>query len=133
MINDVQPLSLEDGGAPLYCLKSDLPLLHSAIAGQLTPPTTPRLLAPLDPLIIDRVLLQRLWSFDYTWEVYVPAAQRKRGYYALPLLAGDQFVGHVDLKADRPAGRLRVVSRRVARGHQSAPAVAHLARFLGLK
>ena len=133
VIDDVQPLSIDDGGAPLYCLKADLPLLDSAIEDRLPPPPPPRLLAPLDPLIIDRALLQRLWNFDYTWEVYVPAAQRKRGYYALPLLAGDQFIGHVDLKADRPAGRLRVVSRRVARGHQSAPAVTHLAHFLGLK
>ena len=124
----VQPISVENC-PPLYCLQSDLALLeHSA-----EPPATPRLLAPLDPLIIDRKVTSALWDFDYTWEVYTPAAKRKRGYYALPLLAGDRLVGHADLKADRPAGKLRVISRRCARGHRSAPAVTEVASFLGLR
>jgi uncharacterized protein YcaQ len=87
----------------------------------------------LDPLIYDRRLTQRLWDFDYTWEVYTPAHKRTRGYYALPVLAGDQLVGHVDPKADRPRRRLIVVSRRLRRGHQAAAAVRELAQFLGLR
>ena len=66
-------------------------------------------------------------------EVYTPAAKRTRGYYALPILSGHDFVGHIDPKADREARKLRVVSRRVRRGHIVAPAVRELARFLGLK
>jgi uncharacterized protein YcaQ len=93
----------------------------------------PRLLAPLDPLIYDRRLTSRLWGFDYTWEVYTPEAKRVRGYYALPVLAGDDLVGHVEPRADRPAGRLRVVSRSVRRGHRTTPAVQDLAQFLGLR
>ena len=51
-----------------------------------------------------------------------------------PLSAEDtELVGHVDPKADREAGRLRVVSRRVRRGCRVAPAVKELAAFLGLK
>lgn len=130
--DEVQPLAFDDAG-PVYCLKSDRPLLDSAIAGQITAPAAPRLIAPLDPLIIDRPLVKRLWNFNYTWEVYTPAAKRQRGYYALPLLAGENLIGDVDLKADRPAGRLRVISRRVARGHKSGPAVTSLATFLSLK
>jgi uncharacterized protein YcaQ len=128
----VQPLEVPDG-PPLYCLRNDLPLLEQARSGTSPLPAEPRLLAPLDPLILDRTILRRLWDFDYTWEVYTPAAKRRRGYYALPLLTGDRIVGDVDLKADREAGRLQVVSRRVARGHRSAAAVAELARFLDLK
>lgn len=128
----IQSLEIPDS-PPLYCLRTDLPLLEQARAQTLELPTELRLLAPLDPLILDRVLLQRLWDFDYTWEVYTPAAKRQRGYYALPLLACDQFIGHVDLKTDRPSGRLRVVSRRATRPHRTAPAVAKLAQFLGLK
>ena len=132
--DEVQPLEISGNTEPkLYCLKEDLPLLERAQSNETTLPSNLRPLAPLDPLILDRKILQRLWDFDYTWEVYTPAAKRRRGYYALPLLAGDRMVGHVDLKADRAAGRLRVVSRKTIRGHPTRPAVTALAQFLGLK
>ena len=66
-------------------------------------------LAPLDPLVWDRDLLRRLFAFDYIWEVYVPAAKRRYGYYVLPVLFGDRFVGRIELRADRRADLLRVV------------------------
>ena len=84
------------------------------------------------PVVYDRRVAERLWGFDYAWEVYTPPAKRQRGYYALPVLAGTELVGHVDPKADREAGRLRVLSRRVRRGCRVAPAVKALAAFLGL-
>ncbi len=117
---------------PLYCLKSDLPLLES-LARESLAEVEPRLLAPLDPLIYDRRITSGLWGYDYTWEVYTPPAKRVRGYYALPLLAGLELVGHVDPKADREQRRLRVLSRSVRRGHRSAAAVRSLAEFLGLR
>jgi uncharacterized protein YcaQ len=125
----VQPLGVE-GCPTLYCLNSDLHWLDE-------PPEDgdggdPLLLAPLDPVIYDRRVTRLLWQFDYAWEAYLPAARRKRGHYALPVLAGTEFVGHVDLRADRELGRLGVVSRRVRRGHATAPAIKELARFLGL-
>jgi uncharacterized protein len=66
-------------------------------------------LAPLDPLAWDRDLLLRLWGFDYRWEVYVPAAKRRWGYYVLPLLYGDRFVGRIEPRIDRQAGVLRIL------------------------
>ncbi len=66
-------------------------------------------LAPLDPLAWDRDLLLRLWGFDYRWEVYVPAAKRRWGYYVLPLLYGDRFVGRIEPRIDRRTGTLRVL------------------------
>ena len=66
-------------------------------------------LAPLDPLAWDRDLLLRLWDFDYRWEVYVPAAKRRWGYYVLPLLYGDRFVGRIEPRIDRKAGTLRIL------------------------
>ncbi|HUG10704.1 MAG TPA: crosslink repair DNA glycosylase YcaQ family protein [Opitutaceae bacterium] len=123
-----------DGCPAMFCLRSDLPLLEQAAAGGLAEANgDPRLLAPLDPLIYDRRITSGLWNFDYTWEVYTPEAKRVRGYYALPILAGEAIVGHVDPKADRKAGRLRVMSRRAPRGVRVAPAVKGLAAFLGLR
>lgn len=124
----VHPVRI-DGCPLLHCLQSDLPLLDS-VYGLSTPSL---LLAPLDPLIYDRRVTSALWDFDYTWEVYVPPARRKRGYYALPVLAGLEIVGHVDPKADRENGRLRVMSRRIRRGHKVAAVVGALAGFLGLR
>jgi uncharacterized protein len=130
----VQPLRV--AGCPmLYCLRCDAPLFETAaseIAGR-NGPLAPRLLAPLDPLIYDRALTRQLWDFDYTWEVYTPPAKRRRGYYALPLLVGAELVGDADLRADRAAGRLHVVSRRVRRGFSATPAVRDVAAFLGLR
>ncbi len=127
----VQAITVE-GCPTLYCLLTDLPLLDlSTLSPQ--PATPVVLLAPLDPLIYDRRVTSALWNYDYTWEVYTPPTKRKRGYYALPVLAGTELVGHLDPKADRPAGRLRVMSRSVKRGHQVAKAISALARWLGLK
>jgi len=128
----VQPVAVPDCPT-LYCLRGDTPLFDE-LARTDIPATSqqPLLLAPLDPLIYDRRVTSLLWGFDYTWEVYLPAPKRQRGYYALPLLAGTEFIGHVDLKADRPARRLNIVSRSVRRGHKADEAVKALARFLGL-
>lgn len=131
----VQPVAIE-GCPPLYCLRADLPLLDDrARPGSATvvSPGEALLLAPLDPLIYDRRVTASLWSFDYTWEVYTPPTRRKRGYYALPVLAGTELVGHVDPKADRAAGRLRVMRRSLRRGHSATAAIRTLARWLGLK
>ncbi len=131
----VQAVAVE-GCPPLYCLREDAPLFgqienrESKIENS---PFPPLLLAPLDPLVYDRRLARALWGFDYTWEVYTPPHKRTRGYYALPVLAGTELVGHVDPKADRGRKKLVVVSRRVRRGHRVAPAVRELARFLGLR
>lgn len=66
-------------------------------------------LAPLDPLVWDREFLRKLFEFDYLWEVYVPAAKRRWGYYVLPLLYGDRLVGRIEPRIDRKAGTLRIL------------------------
>jgi len=122
------------GGPPLFCLREDVPMLAEIQQqkAKFADSVDARLLAPLDPLIYDRRLAASLWGFDYTWEVYTPEHKRVRGYYALPLLAGTEIVGHVDPRADRAGKKLHVVSRRVRRGHASAPALRALADFLSL-
>nr|WP_309689547.1 crosslink repair DNA glycosylase YcaQ family protein [Armatimonas sp.] len=82
-----------------------------------------KLLAPLDPLIYDRQRNREIFDFDYTWEVYVPAAKRKWGYYVLPLLLGDRLIGRVDLKRETKADTLQVLSLSLEAGVE-AQAVA---------
>ena len=66
------------------------------------------LLSPFDRLIHDRRRAAELFGFDYQLEMYKPAAARRWGYYALPILYGDRLIGKLDAKADRDAGLLRV-------------------------
>ena len=137
--DDVQPVAVE-GCPTLYCLRDDAPLLEALqeTADENDPRAaggghSPRLLAPLDPLIYDRRVTAALWDFDYTWEAYTPPRKRVRGYYALPVLVGTEIVGHVDPKADRVARKLHLVSRRIRRGHAVVPAVREFASWLGLR
>ncbi|HET9520056.1 MAG TPA: crosslink repair DNA glycosylase YcaQ family protein [Candidatus Limnocylindrales bacterium] len=65
--------------------------------------------APLDPLVWDRDFLRSCYDFDYLWEVYVPAPKRRWGYYVLPILWGDRFVGRIEPRIDRKADTLRVL------------------------
>ncbi len=65
-----------------------------------------RLLNPFDNLLIQRQRLQHWFDFDYQIEVYVPEAKRKIGYYSLPVLYGRDFIGQLDVKAERKSGVL---------------------------
>ncbi|WP_433301534.1 DNA glycosylase AlkZ-like family protein [Actinoplanes sp. CA-030573] len=94
------------------------------------------LLSPLDRLVYDRKRATELFEFDYQLEMYKPAARRKWGYWALPILDGDQLVGKVDATADRKAGVLRVdaIHEDVAFDEAAVGReIAELADWLGLE
>src|SRR3954470_18274580 len=66
--------------------------------------------SPFDRLVYDRRRAEELFEFEYTLEMYKPAAKRRWGYFALPILHGDRLVGKLDAAADRKAGVLRVAA-----------------------
>jgi len=62
------------------------------------PPLEPRVIfiAPLDQFMWDRKMIGHLFGFDYVWEIYMPEAKRRWGYYVLPVLFGDALVARVE-------------------------------------
>ena len=79
----------------LYCRAEDLPLLEEVIRGA---DHRPRLefIAPLDCFLWDRKLIEALFGFEYSWEIYTPKAKRKYGFYVLPILYGERFAGRIE-------------------------------------
>jgi uncharacterized protein YcaQ len=66
------------------------------------------ILSPFDPLILQRKRLQLFFGYEHRFEAYVPKEKRKFGYFALPVLVGDEVVAAIDLKADRERQKLLV-------------------------
>jgi uncharacterized protein YcaQ len=97
------------------------------------------LLSPFDRLIHDRVRAERIFGFEYILEMYKPEDKRRWGYFALPVLHGDQLVGKLDATADRKAGTLVVnvihedVSFTKAMTAAVRAEIEDLAAWLGLK
>jgi uncharacterized protein YcaQ len=66
------------------------------------------ILSPFDPLIIQRNRLKLFFGYGHRFEAYVPKEKRVLGYFALPVLVGDEIVAAIDLKTDRQAQKLSV-------------------------
>jgi len=87
-----------------------LPDVEMRIEQLPTPCARLRILNPFDPVVRDRTRLKRLFGFDYRVEMFVPAAERRWGYYVYPILERDHFIGRIEIKADRKAGVLNVLN-----------------------
>lgn len=129
----IRPLRVEGLRDSFYCLSEDQPWLELAQSGQRFRPRT-ELIAPLDNLMWDRALIRAIFGFDYTWEIYTPPARRRYGYYVLPLLQGERFIGRVEPVWDRKARSLSVrglwLEDGVKPGKRLSAAIdAALARF----
>ncbi|HVC87775.1 MAG TPA: crosslink repair DNA glycosylase YcaQ family protein [Gaiellaceae bacterium] len=126
----LRELAVDDGGLPFYVMAD------AELDGAPAPPV---LVCPFDNLVWDRPLLERLFGFRHVIEVYKREHERSYGYYVLPLLAGDRFLGRADLKADRAEGVLRLrkfTPEPKTRGNVDLKldqAAARLARILGLE
>ena len=71
-------------------------------------PDRVRLLCPFDPVLRDRARTLRLFGFDYRFEAFVPEGKRRYGYYVLPILDGERFIGRLDPKCHRDEGVLEI-------------------------
>ena len=138
----ILPVAVHDGdrswSGTWYVHADDMALLDRIEGGDWKPRTT--LLSPFDNLIIDRKRTSRMFGFDYTMEIYVPAAKRRYGYFAMPVLHGDRLVARVDPALVRDTKRLSIRNVSVEPGCDVAEtarathdAIADLATFLGAK
>jgi len=88
-----------------FVLREDVELLEA-------PPEAPpsvAFLSPFDALVWDRGLLGSLFGFDYVWELFVPPAKRRWGWYVLPMLFCDRLVGRIEPRIDRASARVEVL------------------------
>jgi hypothetical protein len=104
----MEPVHVGEAGEPAVVegVKGEWRVDPTLLGGELEGRTA--LLSPFDRLIHDRVRAEELFDFEYTLEMYKPAAKRRWGYFALPILHHDRLVGKVDAAGDRKASVLRV-------------------------
>jgi uncharacterized protein YcaQ len=86
--------------------------LHKELAQLEAAPDAPpsvALIAPFDSLLWDTALLAKLFGFEFVWEGFFKPEKRRWGYYVLPILFGDRFVGRIEPRIDRDGGRVQVL------------------------
>ena len=104
----ILPVRIEGIRALFYYRSEDDPLMQDVLSGRIDRRRRLEFLAPLDPLLWDKALIAALWDFHYSWEIYTPADKRKYGYYTLPVLWGERFIGRIEAAADHTSKNLRV-------------------------
>ena len=104
----ILPVHVDGISAPLYILAQDALLLEAVLADGIDRKARLEFLAPLDPMLWDRKLIEAVWDYRYSWEIYTPAEKRKFGYYVLPMLYGENLIGRIEAAADRKTNTLLV-------------------------
>ena len=102
---EVVPVEVEGTRGKRFVLRDELELL----AGPAEPPPSVAFMSPFDPLVWDRALLASLFEFDYVWDLFHPPAKRRFGWYVLPILFRDRFVGRFEPKIDREGRVVQVL------------------------
>jgi uncharacterized protein YcaQ len=104
-LGELVPVDVEGVRGKRLVIREDVRLLEA-------PPESPpsvAFLPPFDPLVWDRGLLGSLFGFDYVWELFLPPAKRRWGWYVLPIVFGDRFVGRIEPRIDRDGARVEVL------------------------
>lgn len=114
---------------PRHIVAANRPLLEACTARLDRAQETVSFLAPLDPLLWDRRLVESLFDFRYRWEVYTAEEKREHGYYVLPVLFGDRIVGRIEPVYDRRAQHLTVKLLRFVDGFAPTDQAHFLAAF----
>jgi hypothetical protein len=102
----IVPVELEGVRGKRFVLPEERALLEAP------PEVTPSVafIAPFDSLLWDNALLAKLFDFDYVWEGFFPPAKRRWGWYVLPIIFGDRFVGRIEPRIDREQARVEVLN-----------------------
>jgi uncharacterized protein len=101
--NELRPVALEGGGKQEHWAASEVLESSGDAASQQV-----HILSPFDPLIIQRKRTHLFFDYEHRFEAYVPRAKRVFGYFALPVLDGEDIVAALDLKTDRQSRKLLV-------------------------
>ncbi len=135
---EVERIRVPRSAAEWFVRAADVTLLDGIEGDHHSGTTT--LLSPFDNLICDRSRTERLFDFHYRFEIYVPKDKRRYGYFAMPVLHGDELIGRVDPLFNRKSRTLKVNSVHAEPGRRRsssedgaavATAIRDLAGFLG--
>jgi uncharacterized protein len=104
-VGELVPVDVEGVRGKRLVVRDDVELLEAPPE----PPPSVAFLPPFAALVWDRKLLGSLFEFDYVWELFVPPAKRRWGWYVLPIVFRDRFVGRIEPRIDRDVGRVQVL------------------------
>jgi uncharacterized protein len=103
---ELVPVEVEGVRAKRFVLSEEVELLEAPPE----PPPSVAFIPPFDPMVWDRRFLGSLFDFEYVWELFLPPEKRRWGWYVLPVLFGDRFVGRIEPRIDRADGRVHVLN-----------------------
>jgi uncharacterized protein YcaQ len=102
---ELVPVAVEGVRGPRFVLSDEVELLEAPPE----PPPSVAFLSPFDPVVWDRGLLGSLFGFEYVWELFLPPAKRRWGWYVLPIVFRDRLVGRIEPRIERSERRVDVL------------------------
>jgi uncharacterized protein len=104
-LGELVPVEVEGVRGKRLVLREDVELLEAPPE----PPPSVAFLPPFDPLVWDRAFLGSLFDFEYVWELFLPPAKRRWGWYVLPMLFRDRLVGRIEPRIDQANASVQVL------------------------